>query len=689
MDDSREARVRRRLVRRPRVAALLHAALDARLTLLCAPAGFGKSSALADWLAEAGVEHAWLTLDRSHGDLGRFLRDVLVTLADDPSACGAPLLARPLGPLETASAILEGLDRRAGQLVLVLDDVHTVDNPAVLQVVQVLVDEGPDRLHLVLSTREDPRLNLSRLRLDGELVELRAAQLRCTTDEAGALLSHRMGVDLAPGDLTILVERTEGWPAVLQLAGLSLVDHDDPHAFVRSFAATDRLVVDFLTQEVLNLLDPLTTDFLLSTCLLDLLTGDLCDAVTGRSGGAATLDRLERANLLLTPTDDSRTWFRYHRMFADLLRTYARSLLADELPARHARAASWYLQHDRPREALEHALRAGPGSPDPALIDHSALALVHRGDLTTALALLERVPPSIIPVGAATLRAWAAALTGMPAEHVERLLAAAVVVGERSLGPTPSFSASLPSYATMLRSVLARQADDPFRAVSLAEEALRLEPWGARSAERDLLHGNGLTVLGHALLDAGHAERAITAYREALPLVQRAGNRLATAEIIRNLARLELTAGRAADAVTICRAAIGAGRSVDPCDALVLLALAEALAAQTDSRAPSVASAARELATRGGDLATMRAAEQLERLAWRSEPYGSDPAPLTGRELEVLNLVASGMTNRDIAAQLFLTVGTIKSHLHAIAVALGTSNRVAAVARARDLGLID
>ena len=675
------------LIHRPRVTALLDAARDARLTLLCAPAGFGKSSALRDWLSDGDLPYAWLTLDRSHDDVGRFLRDALAAIAGDAAAPTAPLLATALGPAETASAILDAVPDTAGDFVLVLDDVHAVQDNGVIQAVQALVDAAPELLHVVLATREDPRLRLSRLRLDGELVELRAEQLRFTTEEAGALLARRMGVTLSPADVALLVERTEGWPAVLQLAALSMVGDDDPHAFVGSFAATHRLVLDFVTEEVLNRLDPPTTDFLLRTSVLDRLTGDLCDAVTGGTGGADTLDRLERANLLLSPVDESRTWFRYHRLFADLLRARARTTLRDDLLEMHHRAGSWCLQHGLAREALDHAVHGAAAGADPGLLDRAALALVHRGDLT-ALGGLDQVPPAAIPVGAALLRAWAGALTGLPERHVEQLLSAAVVAAERVAGPTPAFAESIGGYGAMLRSVLARRsrADD---AVRLAEEGLALEPAALEAGERDLFRGNGLTVLGHALLAAGETDRAMAVYREALPLVQRVGNRLATAEMTRNLARLELAAGRAADARATCNGSLR--RPLDPCDALVLLALAEVMAAEGDPEAASVASSARALALTGGDVATARAAEDLERAAraWKPSGAASGPSALTDREVEVLGLVARGMSNGDIARELFLTVGTVKSHLHAVAVALGTTNRVAAVARARELGILD
>lgn len=691
LDDVRGARVRRRLIHRPRVTALLDAALEARLTLVCAPAGYGRSSALADWLADAGVRHVWLTLDRSHDDMGRFVRDLLATLADDVSARTAPLLARPSGPSQTAATILDSVKGTAEHLILVLDDVHAVENPDVMLVVQVLVDDAPDHLHVVLATREDPRLHLSRLRLDGELVEIRAEQLRFTAEEANALLTQRMGVELAAADVDVLVSRTEGWPAVLQLAGLSMVDNDDPHGFVGSFAITNRLVVEFVTEEVLNRLDTATREFLLRTSVLDRLTGDLCDAVIGTTGGAATLDRLERANLLLSPTDETRTWFRYHRLFADLLRAHARDALPDELPAINLRAGRWYLQQGMPREALEHAVRAGPGSADPTLLDLAALALVHRGELSAALAVLDRIPPERLSEGVALLRAWAAALMDLPARHVEQFLAQAAAAG-RPTAATRAFSASLAGYGAMVRSVLARKSNDAQGAVRLAEEGLALEPGGLGPAERDLFLGNGLTVLGHALLDGGDAERAMAVYREALPLVRRVGNRLATAEMTRNLARLENAAGRADEALALCRVAIGDGRPLDPCDALVLLALAEVLTAVNDPEAPSVASSARSLAARGGDVATMNAAKALERTSLpRIGPHrtASGPSSLTDRELEVLGLVARGMSNRDVARELYLTIGTVKSHLHAVAQALGTTNRVAAVARARELQLID
>ena len=682
-----------RLVRRPRVCDALDALGDVRLAVLSAPPGFGKSTALIDWLDRSAVDSVWVHLEPGHDDPAHFARAVLAAVAGEAESRSAvSLTSAPALPDDVARLIVEAIaDLRASTvrpLVVVLDDFHVLRSVPVHQVTQALVEHLPSWLRLAIATREDPPLRLARLRVAGDVVELRADTLRFTQDEAATFFADRMGLELTDEDIGVLVAKTEGWPALLQLAGLSLVGRSDPAAHVRSFAAQHRLVLDYLTEEVLATVDPETADFLLRTSRLGRLTGDLCDAVTGRTDGAATLERLERANLLLVPLDEDRTWYRYHQLFADVLHARARAAGLDTRDLdRHA--VRWFLDHGYARDALALAVDAGVRDEHREILFSAASQLIHTGDLACVRNLLDRVAVTearaSLPV--ATLQAWALALADEPAQ-VEQWLADAQVAADRAAPGTEPLAPPLPGYAAMIRSVVARHEGRLADAVALAELGLSLEPAGMPHRRVDLFRGDGLSILGHALLDAGETTRAIDTYRAAIPMVRRAGNRLAVAEMTRNLARLEARRGRPEAGLEVCRSAMAQSDDEAPSDALVLLAQAELLDALRSPDAPAVAQRALDLARRGGDLETARAAQALLASNPRDAAPPGGKGLLTGRELEVLRLLAVGRSNRQIATELYVTVGTAKTHVHAIAVKLDATNRVEAISRARQLGLL-
>jgi LuxR family maltose regulon positive regulatory protein len=359
--------LRRPPVARRRLIGRLHRGTGPRLTLVSAPAGFGKTTLLAEWAALTPKgEHtvAWVSLDEGDGAPASFWAYVVSAL--DAVAPGVGLRALALlgetrpQPVEVIVATLLNDLGAFGRVVeLVIDDYHTVDGPEIQPGMTYLVDHMPAQLRLVIATRADPALPLARLRASGELVEIRAADLRFTSAEATEYLHGAMGLDLAAQDIATLEGRTEGWIAALQLAALSMQGRDDVAGFIASFAGDDRYIVDYLAEEVLQRQPERVRSFLLQTSILGRLTGSLADAVTGEDGGKATLEALDRGNLFLVPLDDRRQWYRYHHLFADVLR----ARLLDERPADvarlHQRAADWFEAHGQRSEAIRHALAAG------------------------------------------------------------------------------------------------------------------------------------------------------------------------------------------------------------------------------------------------------------------------------------------------------------------------------------------
>jgi LuxR family maltose regulon positive regulatory protein len=353
-------------IARPRLTAILGDVLRTALAVVSAPAGFGKSTLLADWLAERpgdALAVAWVSLDERDNDPVRFWSYALTAMQDADEGVGDTalgLLAPPPSSIEAALvAVLNDIGAMSRDLVLVLDDLHLVTAPDVHDGIAFLLEHRPPQLHLVLATRVDPPLPLSRWRARGELVEVRAGDLRFTEQESAAYLNGPMGLALSEHDVATLDGRAEGWIAALQLAALSMRGRDDVAGFIAGFAGDDRYVVDYLVEEVLDRQPDDVRDFLLETSILERLTGPLCDAVTGRGGGRATLVSLERANLFLVPLDDRRQWYRYHHLFADVLRAHLGDERAATVPDLHRRASLWFSDHDDIPSAVDHALAGG------------------------------------------------------------------------------------------------------------------------------------------------------------------------------------------------------------------------------------------------------------------------------------------------------------------------------------------
>src|SRR5580704_12622867 len=396
-------------VPRPRLVQALSQGLARGRVLICAPAGFGKTSLLADWARSGGRPVAWLGLDAGDNDPARFWRYVVAALDQaQPGIAGrlGPLLGPP-APRSfegLVTALINELAAQAGrdEVLLVLDDYHLVDSGPVHESVAFLLENLPPGLLLVVSGRADPPLPLARLRARGQLAELRAADLRFTPEEAAALLGEAAGPGLPAAAAETLTARTEGWAAGLQLAGLSLRGRTDAAGFVAAFSGSHRFVLDYLADEVLDGQPEQVRAFLLETSVLERLSGELCDAVTGRAGSQAMLTGIERAGLFLVPLDEVRGWWRYHHLFADLLRARLRAEQPGRVQALHRAAAAWCDEHDLADDAVRHALAAGDAARAARLVERHVETLLGRSE-------------------GATLRRWLSALPAESVRHRPRL----------------------------------------------------------------------------------------------------------------------------------------------------------------------------------------------------------------------------------------------------------------------------
>jgi LuxR family maltose regulon positive regulatory protein len=407
------------LVRRPHLVERLRQGVECHLTLIAAPAGFGKTTLLSAWLQDAPVSSAWVSLDSGDDDPTRFWSYTLAALDGAHvglGAIGLSLLQSPQPPpLEIIlTAVINSATALPEELVLVFDDYHVITTQPVHTSVTFLLDHLPAHLHLVIATRADPPLPLARLRTRGQLVEIRSTDLRFTREEATSFLSQMIGMEFSTEDITALETRTEGWIAGLQLAALSMQGRQDISHFMQAFTGTHRFVVDYLTQEVLARQSADVQSFLLQTAILEHLCGSLCEAVTGEPEGQAMLERLEEANLFLLPLDDERRWYRYHQLFADMLRQDLQRTQPDRVALLHQRASAWYAQHELIREAVHHALAAANFAQAARLIEQAFNALVRRGEIATLQRWAAALPDELVRsnIELSVLRGWLLFVSG-------------------------------------------------------------------------------------------------------------------------------------------------------------------------------------------------------------------------------------------------------------------------------------
>jgi LuxR family transcriptional regulator, maltose regulon positive regulatory protein len=522
--------LRLRSVPRPRLVERLNDGLAAgtRLTLVSAPAGFGKTTLVSEWVAGCGRPAAWLSLDAGDSDPGRFLTYLVAALQTAVPGIGEGILAilespQPAPAESTLTALLNDIAGIPSDVVLVLDDYHVLDARPVDDALAFLVEHLPPRLHLVIATREDPALPLARLRARGQLTELRAADLRFIPDEAAAFLNRVMGLDLSTDGIAALEARTEGWIAGLQMAAISLQGRGDAAGFISSFTGSNRFVLDYLLEEVLQRQPERVQTFLLRTSILDRLCGSLCDAVLldASTPGQATLEDLERANLFLVPLDTERRWYRYHHLFADLLRQRRQQAAgsAADRDEDHIRASEWYEANGFEVEAFEHAAAGHDVERAERLVEGRGVPLPFRGALGPVLGWLDSLPTSVLDANPGLWVVYASVLLGSQAEGIEPKLQAA----ERALEAAEP-NARTRDLVGRIATVRALLALSQHRVDSIPEQSRRalasLDPDNAP------FRVSALMALGFARQLEGDRQGARRAYTEVVELGANLGDRI-------------------------------------------------------------------------------------------------------------------------------------------------------------------
>jgi ATP/maltotriose-dependent transcriptional regulator MalT len=703
-----------------------------RLTLLTAPPGFGKTTLLAEWAAaEDGKAVAWLSLDEDDNDPARFFAYMTAALQRAEPGLGGRALAALRSPggqlIEVVLPLLlndlAGLGR---DLVLVVDDYHLITNPEIHEALAYLIERTPVAFRLVLSTREDPPLPLGKLRAGGELGELRAAELRFSDTETAAFLTEALGLELSAEDVARLQARTEGWPAALYLAALSFRGRPDASALIERFAGDDRYLVDYLTAEVLARQSPELRSFLLQTSILKRLCGPLCDAVAEREDSVALLAELERSNLLLVPLDTKREWYRYHHLFGELLEHELAATERGALAVLHRRASAWYREAGLIVDAAHHATAAGDVHAAVELVARHTAFFVGHGQLATVLRWLEALPEAVaaedwlLCFAGGVVTAHAGRL-----DEAERWLVRAeqapplVRDGVEPAGPLAALAAILRllrgdiggTVEHARRALAAAPVADPAWQMVLAsglwwsgcaDEAKGILEAAARAAQAAGIVVTTVYALGvraAIALDEQDEPAAEQLAHEAIELMHRAELDehpwVAMAHIVHGT--LLGRRGELAPAAEEVERGLALGERLQAWQVIVhaSLALAEVRQRQHEP------AAARRLLTRVHDLleSLPDPGDGLERLAQAEKTLrlratrerSSAGAPfweLSKRELEVLRLLPSGLSQREIAAELYVSFNTVRTHTRVIFRKLGVTSRSEAVARARELGLL-
>jgi LuxR family transcriptional regulator, maltose regulon positive regulatory protein len=520
--------------------------------LLSGPAGFGKTTLLSEFVVEYQRPVAWVSLDEVDNDPSRFWTYLIAacqSIQHDIGESAWALLQTPQQlPDETIPTVLiNDIHRSETDFVLVLDDFHTIQNQSIHKALSFLLDHIPDNLHLVLSTRVDPPWPLARLRARNQLIEIRTADLRFTTEETAAFLNQVMGLKLSAEDVAALEARTEGWIASLQLAAISMRERKDVADFIKAFTGSHVYVAEYLIEEVLgHQLEEVKT-FLLQTSILERLHASLCEAVSQRPDGQSMLKNLYQANLFLLPLDDERQWFRYHHLFADLLRArLQQTVSSEEIAVLHHHAAIWYEQHEFIAEAVHHRLAARDFHEAARLIGQSANQMLTRGELATLIEWIKALPADVIPLHPQIIMAkvWALTLVGAvrEVEPLLQLAEAQIEVG----GETP-VTRELAGFAAAIRAFFAMMAGDHPRALELAERAELLLPESSVHARWLLPY-----TLGAAYRGQGQYEKAVEAFARQVQMGEMYNNLIVWGTGITGIAIVRRLQGRLREAADTC-----------------------------------------------------------------------------------------------------------------------------------------
>jgi len=545
------------LISRPRLIKHLEDGLSRKLTLVSSPAGFGKTTLLSEWIHKCGQPVAWITLDQGDNDPSRFLKYfITAALQKNEAEIGEEIFSalqssQPPKSDILLTGLLNEITEMTQPIVIVLDDYHVITEPTIQEMLTFIVENQPPQMHLVISSRADPPWPLARLRVHGELAEIRTRDLRFTTDEAATFLNNVMGLKLSPQEVASLEGLTEGWIAGLQMAALSMRGRKDVSGFIESFSGTHRFILDYLVEEVLDQQSLTIQEFLLKTSILESLSGPLCDAVADREDSQIILTQLEQANLFLIPLDDERCWYRYHHLFADLLRIRLEHTQPEHTPTLHRRASEWFEQNGLIAEAVNHSLVANDFERVVRLFAGNTLAMIYHGESRTLVSWLEALPDEVVRSQPwfSIAHAWTLAYAG-EFDAIETLLKETekVLVGFDELVLSEVEYQRIVGHIAIIRSYTAARRGDSSRAAKQACKALQHLP-----ADDLMERGYILTLLGAVLRTSGDFNAATEASTKAIAISQATGDSQLSAVVLCDQAALHYSQGQLHKAAAICR----------------------------------------------------------------------------------------------------------------------------------------
>jgi LuxR family transcriptional regulator, maltose regulon positive regulatory protein len=726
-------RLRADLVPRPRLVERLRRGRETRLTLVCAPAGYGKTTLLGQWEAadRARTPFVWLSLDRADGGPVRLWDHLLAGLRqvhpDVGTTSAEALQTGPSGLVPVFIPLLVRELANAGPLVLVIEDWHLLRSPLCDATMTEFVENAPAGVQIVISSRSDPGLPLARLRAHGDLVEVRAEHLRLTPVESDDLF-RRGDVALESDDVHRLTSRTEGWAAGLHLTAIALREQPDPRAFVADFSGDTRHVLDYLARDVFDTVPPAMRSFMLRTSILDTLSADLCDWLLERTDSASMLAAIEQANLFVVCVDESRQVYRFHPLFARMLQRELDRIEPDLVEDLHLRASTWFEENGNVDSAVLHAIAARNVQRSSTLVVRHARAYWSAGRFPTVERWLDALswPEAAADAQLAVIRAAMLGLTGHPADELERWIEVAAA-GSRT-GPLANGVHSLESAVDLLRGLFLTKGLEAGRAA--AERAVALEP--PESAWRR----QALVALGQALYLLGKGEEARAPLEEARRLPDRNGQAPGAAMALAYLAFLELDLDRAhlAERLALDAVALLEERHLaeSPAAANAELALGGARMLSTDGHgavehleravslsaplSPSywhvhallrLAGARHRIGRRAEAMEALEAArfeldalpdagmlaplltQKEDLLSGRHRREGFVGEVLSESELRVLRQLTEGRSLREVAKELYLSLNTVKSHRRTIYRKLGVTTREEALERAAELGITE
>jgi LuxR family maltose regulon positive regulatory protein len=695
------------------------------LVVILAPPGFGKTTLLGQWAGEDDRTFAWMSLDATDNDpivFWRYVDDTIRSLTD-----GSPLRSdAPSDPGAVIARLLGELGSLESEIVLVLDDAHSITNPVCLATLQTFLEQVPDNVTVAVSARADPLLAIGELRVYFDLVEIRAPELAFTLEESEAFLNGALAVGLSPAAIRTLWERTEGWPAGLYLAYLSLREAANAEAFVEEFGGSSLRVVDYLTEVVVDAQDERTRDFLLCSSIVDRMTGPLCDALLETDGSAKLLRRLERASLFITALDDHRDWYRYHRLFRDLLRDELNRRHPERMAGLHRRAARWFRDTGDTGQAIAHAQQAGEREMAVRALSENYLRTLEWGGVATIEGWLREFSGTDIAADPrlAVAEAWVMSFQGRYAE-ADAAVDSAVRADYR--GALPDGARSVHASAALVRASAPR--DDIGEMLKAARTAFELEG-GSPSMWRVTTHvqlGWALALSGafeeaESLLERASVEAPLTEqwlnalgarcllawtslYRDRIAEADRwasEGIRVGESHGLTDnaaghwayatLGAVRAAQGRLDEADELLARSIERMRTATPPILLVeaLLAFAPVARAKGESaRARAALQEASSIVDPARDAGIVR--EHLERVARTlaaAQRRASGGNSLTERELDVLRLLEKGMSKRQIARALYVSFNTVHSHTKSIYRKLGAVSRDEAMRIAVHRGIL-